>query len=93
MSTYGKGRRFSLILLAATFAWPFVAMLLAPLFGNSVVFAVVAVLFAFGMTGLAVLRCPNCKTSIFASSKNVVATWTPWPRKVCGHCRLDLEAN
>jgi hypothetical protein len=90
MSPYRKARRFAIwtiVLFIASPLWFFAPI---ALWGSAVALPLAAFWLAHGAVMMWWFKCPRCGCSPFASKKGLVALYTPWPRRTCAECGLDL---
>jgi len=93
MSLYRKARLFAvwtLLLFVTSPLWFFAPI---ALWGSAAVLPLAAFWLGHGAVMLWWFKCPRCGCSPFANKKGLAALYTPWPRKICGGCGLDLTGE
>ncbi|WP_156256281.1 hypothetical protein [Sandarakinorhabdus oryzae] len=92
MSLYAKCWLFTTWFLILFFSFPFWISFLEQRFGPTGVLIGGGFWLSHGIFMMLVFRCPNCGLTPFRSSKDFMAWYYPWPRKICGHCGRDHRA-
>lgn len=86
MSLYAKAWIYAAWMVVCIATFPLWMPWLQAQWGELGMLLGMAFMLAQGFIALFAFNCPVCDVSLFRSSDKMLATTTPWPRKVCGKC-------
>lgn len=93
MTLYKKSQLFMVWIFVLFFTFPLWITLLENAFGTAGMWVGGAFWLSHGALAMYAFRCPSCGLSPFVSNKGFIAVSTPWPRKICGHCGRNHDAD
>ena len=99
MSVYRRARRFSNLIWVLLFLAPVWAGVLIHLAGITGIVLVIAAWASLGVVSLLCFRCPRCRNPAFRyrALKRLgyggILIWGPFPKRQCGVCSFDLDAQ